>query len=183
MKLVMLFGDAAVGKMTVGQELAKITDLTLFHNHMTIEPVLEIFGYYNKTVISKWRNIVFEEFAKSNNYGLIFTYMWAFNRKEEWTFVKKIVRIFEKQNADIYYVELDAPQEVRLQRNVTENRLKCKPSKRNIELSNLRLLDDDEEDRYISYPNEIKFENFLRIENENISAVEAAKIIKEKFKL
>ena len=44
MKLVFLFGDAAVGKMTVGQELTKITDLKLFHNHMSIEPVLEIFG-------------------------------------------------------------------------------------------------------------------------------------------
>lgn len=32
--------------MTVGQELMKITDLRLFHNHMTIEPVLEIFGGY-----------------------------------------------------------------------------------------------------------------------------------------
>lgn len=38
MKFVMLFGNAAVGKMTVGQELMKITDLRLFHNHMTIEP-------------------------------------------------------------------------------------------------------------------------------------------------
>lgn len=43
MKLLLLFGDAAVGKMTVGQELCKITDFRLFHNHMTIEPVLEIF--------------------------------------------------------------------------------------------------------------------------------------------
>ena len=33
MKLVIIFGPHAVGKMTVGQELAKITDLKLFHNH------------------------------------------------------------------------------------------------------------------------------------------------------
>ena len=30
MKLVLLIGDSAVGKMTVGQELMKITDLRLF---------------------------------------------------------------------------------------------------------------------------------------------------------
>ena len=47
MKLVLLIGSGAVGKMTVGQELAKITGLKLFHNHMTIEPVLELFGTYN----------------------------------------------------------------------------------------------------------------------------------------
>ena len=44
MKLLILIGNASVGKMTVGQELAKITDMRLFHNHMTIEPVIEIFG-------------------------------------------------------------------------------------------------------------------------------------------
>jgi len=33
-KFVILFGPLAVGKMTVGQELGKITNLTLFHNHM-----------------------------------------------------------------------------------------------------------------------------------------------------
>ena len=32
MKLVNIFGNAAAGKMTVGQELAKITDLRHFHN-------------------------------------------------------------------------------------------------------------------------------------------------------
>lgn len=53
MKLIFLIGDAAVGKMTVGQELMKITDLRLFHNHMTIEPVIEIFGHYNGKVISR----------------------------------------------------------------------------------------------------------------------------------
>ena len=37
MKLVLIFGPQAVGKMTVGQELAKKTGLKLFHNHMTIE--------------------------------------------------------------------------------------------------------------------------------------------------
>lgn len=44
MKLLFLFGNAAVGKMTVGQELTEITAMKLFHNHMSIEPVLEIFG-------------------------------------------------------------------------------------------------------------------------------------------
>jgi hypothetical protein len=36
-ELVLLFGPQAVGKMTVGQELARITELKLFHNHMTID--------------------------------------------------------------------------------------------------------------------------------------------------
>ncbi|MDF2524853.1 MAG: shikimate kinase [Clostridiales bacterium] len=80
MKLVFLIGDLGVGKMTVGQELMKITDLRLFHNHMTIEPVIEIFGHFHDKAIYKMREIIFEEFATSSNYGLIHTYVWAFDQ-------------------------------------------------------------------------------------------------------
>lgn len=71
MKLVFLIGDAAVGKMTVGQELMKRTGLRLFHNHMTIEPVLEIFGYYHKAAIDSLREVIFREFAASDCTGMI----------------------------------------------------------------------------------------------------------------
>lgn len=83
MKLVFIIGNAAVGKMTVGQELMKITDLRLFHNHMTIEPVIEIFGYYDGKVVKRLREVVFEEFAASENAGLIFTFMWAFDMQSD----------------------------------------------------------------------------------------------------
>ena len=73
MKLMFLIGDTAVGKMTVGQELAKITDLHLFHNHMTIEPVIEIFGYLQRNAVNRLRDVIFEEFAASDRYGMIFT--------------------------------------------------------------------------------------------------------------
>ena len=67
MKLLFLFGDGAVGKMTVGQELCKITDFRLFHNHMTIEPVLDVFGYFSWQTVKKIRDIIFEDFASSDN--------------------------------------------------------------------------------------------------------------------
>ena len=34
MKLLIIIGAGAVGKMTVGQELMKITDMRLYHNHI-----------------------------------------------------------------------------------------------------------------------------------------------------
>ena len=42
-KFILIVGPQAVGKMTVGQELTKITDLKLLHNHMTIEILTKIF--------------------------------------------------------------------------------------------------------------------------------------------
>ena len=181
MKLLFLIGNSAVGKMTVGQELCKITPFRLFHNHMMIEPVLEIFGTFNGAVIQRLRQVVFEEFAKSDNYGLIFTYMWAFDMPSDWEYLESVKKIFGLSEEDIYYVELIAPQQVRLERNATENRLRNKASKRDIETSNQRLIRDDQNHRCESLPGEIPFPNYLRIENAELSAVETAERIKSHF--
>lgn len=183
MKLVLLFGSGAVGKMTVGQELAKQTGLKLFHNHMTIEPVLEIFGYPEHNVIKDMRETVFENFAKTDNYGLIFTFIWAFSEQSDWDYIEHVSEIFRKHNSDIYYVELVADQEERLRRNVTENRLQYKASKRNIERSNQILINDDTKYRLVSNDGEIKFDNYIKIDNTNLSPEEVVKIIKYKFDL
>ena len=183
MKLVLLIGNCAVGKMTVGQELAKITRLRLFHNHMMIEPVLEIFGQWRPDVTQRLRQVIFEEFAKTDNYGMIFTFMWAFDMQSDWDYVDWVKGIFGLPEEDVYYVELIAPQEVRLERNATENRLKNKASKRNVTESNARLLRDDQNWRCESYPGEITHPNYLRLENADIPAAEAARIIKEHFEL
>jgi len=181
LKLLLLFGDAAVGKMTVGQELAKITGLRLFHNHMTIEPVLEVFGGYDFNVIDRLRDVFFEEFANSDHYGMIFTFMWAFDDPFSRGYVEQACAPFKQKNADIYYTELVAPQEIRLKRNATENRLKHKPSKRDIETSNQSLLRMDSQYRYVSLDGEIGEENYIKIDNSKLPPEMVAKMIKERF--
>ena len=183
MKLVWIIGDGAVGKMTVGQELMKITDLRLFHNHMAIEPVMEIFGSYQGHVTLRLREVIFEEFAASDQYGMIFTYLWAFDAPSDWAYVRHVSELFEARGAEIYCVELVAPQEVRLERNISENRLAHKASKRDIASSNQRLLNDDANHRCVSYEGEIPFEHYLRIENADIPAAQAAQMIKAHFDL
>lgn len=183
MKLVYIIGNTAVGKMTVGQELMKLTGLRLFHNHMTIEPVIEVFGYRDSKTVHRLREVIFEEFAQSDNEGLIFTFVWAFDRQEDWDYVAHVTGIFEKHGAQVYYAELVAPQEVRLQRNETENRLKHKASKRDLEKSRQRLLNDDRKYRLESLEGEIPFENYIRIDNSDLLPLDAAILIRDKFHL
>ena len=181
MKLLFIIGNTSVGKMTVGQALTKVTPLRLFHNHMMIEPVLEVFGEFRSDVIEKLRMTVFEEFAKTDRYGLIFTFMWAFDQQADWDYIARVRNRFPIPEEDVYYVELVASQAVRLERNATENRLKHKISKRDLESSNRRLLDADVRMRCESLPGEIPFLNYLRLDNSCLSPEEAAAIIKEHF--
>lgn len=183
MKLVLIVGNGAVGKMTVGQELMKLTGLRLFHNHMTIEPVLEIFGTFQTDAILQMREVIFREFAKSDNYGMIHTIMWAFDMQEDWDYINHVVDIFKEHNAEIYCVELVAPQEIRLQRNETPNRLAHKASKRDLASSRERVIAMDEKFRLESNPGEIPFENYMRIDNSNLEPDVVAAMIKERFAL
>ncbi len=185
MKLLFLIGNGAVGKMTVGQELMKITNLRLFHNHMSIEPVIDIFGYFNATASSKIREVIFEEFSTSDNYGMIFTYMWAFDMKSDWDYIEHVKEIFKRgnKNVEFYYVELVASKEVRMERNITANRLAHKASKRNIEESNERVMNFDSKYRLESYEGEITFPNYLKIDNSKLLPDKVAQMIKDSFKL
>ncbi|MBR0302628.1 MAG: AAA family ATPase [Clostridia bacterium] len=183
MKLLFMIGAPAVGKMTVGEELAKITKLKLFHNHMTIEPVIEIFGKYDGKTRDELRDVIFRNFAASDNYGMIFTFLWAFDEKDDWEYIEHIKSIFKPYDSEFYYVELIASQEVRLERNTTENRLAKKASKRGVDWSRNNLIGTEERHRCVSYEGEIPFDNYLRIDNTNLSAADAARLIKETFDL
>ena len=110
MKLVLIVGSGAVGKMTVGQELMKITNLRLFHNHMMIEPVIDVFGYFKGDTISKLREVIFNDFLQSDCSGMIFTFLWAFDMKSDWEYIENLAQKFD----EVYCVELIASQEIRL---------------------------------------------------------------------
>lgn len=183
MKFVLIIGDASVGKMTVGQELTKITGLRLYHNHVAIEPVLEVFGEFNRELIDKYRELTFDEFLKTKHEGLIFTFMWNFDSERDWNFARHVVDKFENAGCEIYVVELHASLEKRLERNVTENRLLNKASKRDIESSNKRVIDTFNNCRCDSLQGELKFENYMWVDNENLEADVVAKMIKDKFNL
>ena len=183
MDLIVLIGSGAVGKMTVGQELMKITDFRLFHNHMMIEPVIEVFGDYCGPVVGRLREVIFEEFLKTKYRGMIFTYMWAFDMQEDWDYIRSVAERFEATGGNVYYVELVADQSVRLERNRTENRLRNKASKRDLAVSQERLLREDSRYRLVSREGEIPFENYIRIDNTRMEPQEAARLIKDKFAL
>ncbi|MCT2537687.1 AAA family ATPase [Aquibacillus koreensis] len=185
MKFILLFGPQAVGKMTVGRELEKITDLKLFHNHMTIEMLEPIFGFGPDLwrLSDMFREEIFKTVAKSDQYGLIFTYVWAFDQQADWDFVENVCNIFEANGAEVILVELEADIDERLWRNKTPNRLDQKPTKRNVEVSERNLVDTMKKHRLNSIEGEIVKDQYLRINNTNLSAYEVASQIKKCFHL
>ncbi|WP_172198715.1 AAA family ATPase [Saccharibacillus qingshengii] len=186
MNFVIVFGPQAVGKMTVGQHLAEKTGLKLFHNHMSIDLVSSFFDYgtpAGKRLVSLIRQEIFEEVSQSDLKGLIFTFVWAFDLQSDWDYIGQISNLFESRGGTVYLVELEADLEERKQRNTTENRLRHKPSKRDIEWSEGQLIATHEKYRLNSRPGEISHPNYMKINTMDLDAEQTARMIQDRFGL
>lgn len=76
MEIVFIYGPAAAGKLTVGRELARLTGLPLFHNHLVVDAVGAVFPFGSEPFVRLrerfWLEI-FIEAARSDR-SLIFTF-------------------------------------------------------------------------------------------------------------
>ena len=184
--LVMIVGPPAVGKMTVGHELAARTGLRLFHNHLTIDLVLRFFPFGTpafQRLVGEFRRRIFEEIAASDLPGLIFTYVWAFDDPRDEAAVESWSAIFRERGGRVVFVELEASQTERLRRNETEFRLAEKPFKRDLAASRGRLIEDDARYQLNSGGSFDARPDWFRLETTEMNAAEVAERIIARFDL
>lgn len=184
--LVFIVGPPAVGKMTVGHALARRTGYKLFHNHHTIDLALQFFPYGTPPfhrLVGEFRRRIFEEVAASDLPGLIFTYVWAFDDPRDDAAVERNAAHFKDKGGRVVYVELEATLEERLRRNETEFRLAEKPSKRDVAASRERLLENDATYQLNSHGRFAGRDDYLHIDNTDLSAEAVADQIVARFQL
>jgi aminoglycoside N3'-acetyltransferase len=184
--MVFIVGPPAVGKMTVGTELARRTGLRLFHNHHTIDLVLRFFPFgsppYSR-LVREFRRRIVEEVAASDLPGLVFTFVWAFDQASDAAFVNELAQPFRDRGGRVCFVELEATQAERLLRNETAFRLSEKPFKRDVAASRRQLLADDEKYQLNSHGKFAGRADYLSMDNTDVSPVDVAKRIIEHFGL
>ena len=183
--LMIICGPQAVGKMTVAKAIKEKIGWAVSTNHDSLEIPARIFGWGTpsfKELRNMMRKEIFELSIK-NDVDLIFTYIVDFNDENDVKYVKDLKERYEKNGGKFYFVELETNLEERLKRNVTEERLKEKPTKRDIERSNKELVDSMDKYRMNSNEGELDFENYIRIDNTNLSPEEVADKVIKRFKL
>lgn len=187
MTLVVIFGPPAVGKMTVGLELQRLTGFGLFHNHMAVDPVMKLFPFDSapyRRLVPEFRRRIFEEYVVSGaSGGLIFTFVWALDDPGDLAFIDRTAELFISRGGEVVFVELEATQTERLRRNATPLRMAEKWPQRDVAGSRAFLLEADQ--RYqlntraaFFYP-----ERHLKIENTNLGPDEVARQIAAHFAL
>ena len=185
MRLLLILGPPAVGKMTVGRAIAARSSYRLFHNHHTIELLLDVFDYGTQafsTLNGEFRLRVVEEAASSGT-DLIFTVVMSMDLVEDAEFLERFAAPYAAAG-EVAVVELVAGLDTRLARNRTERRLDEKRSKRDLEWSDGNVRAMETEHRMTSEPGrDAPVERLLArwphlmINNTNLSADETAERI------
>ena len=181
---VFIIGAPAAGKMTIGQELSKLTGATLFFNHQTIDFALGIYQDFTEEMWEFVRSVNFSFLGTSarNHRSVILTGVTDFSNQYHLMYLKDIQDLLNEYHQEILFVELETSLEERLRRNRTENRLKYKPLKRHFEVSEREILETDKTNQLNSQKQPSGLHHYLKIDNTNLSAEEVAKQIQEKMK-
>ena len=182
---VFIIGAPASGKMTIGQELSKLTGATLFFNHQPIDFALEIYQDFTEEMWEFVRSVNFSflEISARHLRSVVLTGVTDFSNQYHLMYLKNIQDLLNEYHQEILFVELETSLEERLRRNRTENRLKYKPLKRNFEISEREILETDKTNQLNSQKQPSGLHHYLKIDNTNLSAEEVANQIQEKMKI
>jgi len=142
------------------------------HNHVAIEPVKYVLGFIDWSTVRRIRDILYDAVKMSNAPGLIITSVIHFDRWQDKMYLSEIMDQFE--DYEMSCLELTAPEEVRLERASSANRLKFKPSQRDIESSRRRIIAENRDHRTLSCAGELFFDKHLRVDTASLSAEEVA---------
>lgn len=111
MDLVFLFGPAAVGKLTVGRELAKLTGYRLFHNHLVVDAVGAVFEFGSEPFVRLREEIWLSVFREAAASGISVIFTFAPERTVTESFPKDAIEAVSSEGGHVRFVELVCPQD------------------------------------------------------------------------
>ena len=124
MKLIIIHGPPAAGKLTVANEIAERTGFKVFHNHLSIDYVRSVFEFGSPDfwrVIERVRFPVIAE-AAIQNIDLIHTFCYGFGVDDD--HFAGLISSAEDNGGEVHLVLLRCDDEERRKRIGNESRVK-----------------------------------------------------------
>lgn len=123
MKLIVLYGPPAAGKYTIAKALSEKTDYKLFHNHLTVDLLKTIFTFGTPDFFrlsQKIRLDIFEQAAKENIPGVIFTFVYTKGTDDD--FIRKLIETVTSNGGEVKFIQIYCQKEELLKRVTEESR-------------------------------------------------------------
>lgn len=123
MKLIIIHGAPAAGKLTIANELGERTGFKVFHNHLSIDCVKPVFDFGTPPFLRMIEQIRFGTIAEAAREGvdLIHTFVYAFGEDDE--HMAKLIAAAEDNGGEVHVVMLICEPEVLKNRIGNESRV------------------------------------------------------------
>ena len=154
MKVVILFGDYAVGKKTIATYLCAITGFRFYESSRTRE-----------------------------ERGFVIPILWCFDQPNGGAQVQSYETFFTNAGVEVCFAELTAEYETLLQRNRDKLAQEMHDDLIDLEMSEKDYFWHTDEFRYTSFPGDMQGKRYFRLDTTNLSPEEAAYCIREAFHL
>ena len=169
MKLLFIYGSPAVGKLTVANEIAKLTGFKVFHNHLSIDAIEPVFEFGSKSFYKLIEIIRVETVAEAARVGQDLIYTFCYAKGLDDAHVEKIIKVVEDEGGEVCFVLLKAERS-ELDRRVVEDSRKKMGKAKTVEMMNYFHATYD-----LLSP--VPHRESLIIDNTNLSAGEAGRKI------
>ena len=122
MFVVFIHGPVASGKLTVARELAAMSGLPLFHNHLTIDLVLSLFPFGSTGFMALRERIWLDAFEAAAAADRSFIFTFAPERTVRPGLISDLAGLVERYGGAVHFVELTCPEDTIEQRLSSESR-------------------------------------------------------------
>ena len=126
MKLIVIHGPPAAGKLTIANALSLRTWFKVFHNHLTIDCTEPVFEFGSDAFWDINLRLRIEVIAEAARQGidLIHTFVYAKGQDDEQ--FRELIAAAENNGGEVHTVLVHCRNEIRKQRIVSEHRFRMK---------------------------------------------------------
>ena len=175
MDLVFLHGPAASGKLTVGRELARLTGMPLFHNHLVVDALLALFPFGSPEFVQLREEYWLRAFAAAASADRSFIFTFAPEQTVPAGFAQRALSTVGASAGRVHFVALQVSSDEQERRIENADR---KQFNKLSQLDTLRRIRAVEKAEEIDVP-----PADLTIDTATNSPAEAARVIRDRFEL